>query len=284
MISTLVGVPAEDQEDQRRNVDGIFHIEPGVGMNNEASRNSSMAVAMYLFELMTSRRAEPQDDLMTALVNAEITEGDGTERRLTDEEVIRFGMLLYVAGTETVAKLLGNAALVLAEHPDQRAAMVASPEVIPNAVEELLRFEPPSPVTAAGPTRDVELHGTTIPAGSKVLMLTGSSGRDERVFADPDRFDVRREIAHHLTFGYGIHFCIGAALARLESRIGLEETLAPLPRVGSRPGRRHPGAHQHRAGLPRGARHPLTPDPFRGRRRRARRGRGTPASAPPPPA
>ena len=188
---------------------------------------------MYLFDLMTRRRAEPQDDLMTALVNAEITEGDGTERRLTDDEVIRFGMLLYVAGTETVAKLLGNAALVLAEHPDQRADMVAHPEVVPNAVEELLRFEPPSPVNGRWTNRDVELHGTTIPAGSKVLMLTGSSGRDERVFADPDRFDVRREIAHHLTFGYGIHFCIGAALARLESRIGLEETLRRFPEWGA---------------------------------------------------
>ncbi len=111
---------------------------------------------------------------MSALVAAELTEDDGTTRALTDDEVVRFGMLLYVAGTETVAKLLGNTALVLAEHPDQRAALGAEPDLIANAVEELLRFEPPSPVNGRWTTKDVLMHDTTIPAGSKVLMLTGS--------------------------------------------------------------------------------------------------------------
>jgi len=233
VISSLVGVPPEDQEEQRRNVDGIFHIEPGVGMRNDKAAEAGMAVVMYLLDLMNKRRQDPQDDLMTALVNAEVTADDGSARRLTDDETIRFGMLLYVAGTETVAKLLGNAAVVLSEHPDQRADMVADPEVIPNAVEELLRFEPPSPVNGRWTNHDVTLHGVTIPAGSKVLMLTGSAGRDDRAFPDPDRFDVRRTIAHHLTFGYGIHFCIGAALARLEGRIGLEETLRRFPEWGA---------------------------------------------------
>lgn len=229
VISALVGVAPEDQEEQRRNVDGIFHIEPGVGMRNDKAAESGLKVVMCLFDLMQARRGQPRDDLMTALVEAEITDDDGSVRRLTDDETIRFGMLLYVAGTETVAKLLGNAAVVLAAHPDQRAAMAAEAGTIPGAVEELLRFEPPSPVNGRWTTRDVSLHDVTIPAGSKVLMLTGSAGRDERVFPDPDRFDVGRESAHHLSFGHGIHFCIGAALARLEGRIGLEETLRRFP-------------------------------------------------------
>ncbi len=233
VISTLVGVPPEDQEEQRRNVDGMFHIEPDVGMRNEQAMESGLKVALYLFGLVQQRRQEPRDDLLSALVQAEVTDPDGTTRHLTDEECTRFGLLLYSAGTETVAKLLGNAALVLAENPDQRADMVAHPEVVPNAVEELLRFEPPSPVNGRWTTAEVEFHGVRIPEGSKVLMLTGSAGRDERVFDDPDRFDVRRKINHHLTFGYGVHFCIGAALARLEGRIGLEETLKRFPEWGA---------------------------------------------------
>jgi cytochrome P450 len=149
--------------------------------------------------------------------------------RLTRDDVASFAVLLYSAGTETVAKLLGNAAVVLARHPEQRALLVRDRGAIANAVEELLRFEPPSPVQGRWTTRDVDLHGATVPAGSKVLLLTGSAGRDERVFPDGDRFDVRRPIAHHLSFGYGAHFCVGAALARLEGRIGIEETLARFP-------------------------------------------------------
>jgi cytochrome P450 len=128
-----------------------------------------------------------------------------------------------------VTRLLGNAAVLLAEHPDQRADLVANPDLIPNGVEELLRFEAPSPVQGRWTTSEVRLHGTTIPPGSKVLLLTGSAGRDDRVFPDPDRFDVRREMKHHASFGYGIHFCVGAALARLEGRVALEETLKRFP-------------------------------------------------------
>jgi cytochrome P450 len=148
---------------------------------------------------------------------------------LTSDECTEFAILLYTAGTETVAKLLGNAAVVLAANPDQRATVAADPAMIPAAIEELLRLEPPSPVNGRWTTRDIELHGTVIPKDSKVLLLTGSAGRDDRVFADPDRFDVRRSTAHHLSFGHGAHFCIGAALARLEGRVALEETLSRFP-------------------------------------------------------
>jgi cytochrome P450 len=229
VISMLVGVPPEEQEAQRRNVDGMFHIEPGVGMVNQQSAASSLALAVYLSELAQQRADDPRDDLLTSLVHAEVTDPDGTVHRLTRDEVASFAVLLYSAGTETVAKLLGNAAVVLARHPDQRALLAEDRGAIPNAVEELLRYEPPSPVQGRWTTRDVDLHGTTVPAGSKVLLLTGSAGRDERVFPDGDRFDVRRPIAHHLSFGYGAHFCVGAALARLEGRIGVEETLARFP-------------------------------------------------------
>lgn len=235
VISTLVGVPPEDQEQQRLNVDGMFHIEPGVGMQNEKAMASGLALIVYLVDLAAKRRDDPQDDLMSALVHAEITE-DGVERRLTEDEVVSFAMLLYSAGTETVAKLLGNAAVLLAAHPDQRADLAADSSLLPGAVEELLRFEPPSPVQGRWTLKPSEWHGTTIPEGSKVLLLTGSAARDERVFTDPDRFDIHRQIPLHLSFGYGIHFCIGASLARLESRIGLEETLARFPEWSVDPG------------------------------------------------
>jgi cytochrome P450 len=162
-------------------------------------------------------------------VTAEVAEPDGSHRRLTLEESANFGVLLVAAGTETVARLLGWAGSVLADHPDQRAALAADRSLIPNAVEELLRYEAPSPVQGRWTTEATQFYGTVIPADSKVLLLTGSAGRDERAFPEPDRFDVRRAFDQHLSFGYGIHFCIGAALARLEGRIAIEETLDRFP-------------------------------------------------------
>ena len=229
VISSLVGVPREDQEAQRQLVDGMFHIEPGVGMANETSSRSALALIGYLGELVAQRTAEPRDDMVSDLVTAEIAGEAGDRRRLTAGECTAFALLLYTAGTETVAKLLGNAAVVLAGHPDQRHELVSEPEVIPNAVEELLRFEPPSPINGRWTTAGVSLHGVGIPTGSRVLLLTGSAGRDERVFADPDRFDVHRPVTRHLSFGHGAHFCIGAALARLEGTIAIEETLRRFP-------------------------------------------------------
>jgi cytochrome P450 len=167
--------------------------------------------------------------MLTDLVQAEITDDDGTTRRLTREESATFAILLISAGTETVARLLGWAAVVLDANPDQRAQLAADPTLIPNAVEELLRFEAPSPVQGRWTTAESQLSGGTIPAGSKVLLLTGSAGRDERKYPDAQRFDIHRAFDHHVSFGYGIHFCIGAALARLEGRVALEETLARFP-------------------------------------------------------
>jgi cytochrome P450 len=168
--------------------------------------------------------------MMTDLLEADVEDGSGTKRRLSDVELLAFISLLSGAGNETVARLLGFAAATLASFPQEREKLVERPGLIPNAIEELLRYEAPSPVQGRTLMRDVEWHGVHVPAGSVMLLLTGSAGRDERQYADPDRFDVERDVGRHLSFGYGTHFCLGAALARLEARVALEEVLARFPR------------------------------------------------------
>ncbi len=229
VIAELVGVPEDEREEQRKNIDAVFHIEPGVGMINDVSLTAQIALHTYLSGLIERKKEEPGDDLISVLCGSSIVDDDGVERQLTDRELADFTNLLFSAGTETVMRLLGNAAVLLAGHPDQRADLVANPDGIPNAVEELLRYEAPSPVQGRFTTRDIELHGTVVPAGSKVLLITGSAGRDEREYPDADRFDVRRQFRQHVSFGYGIHFCVGANLARVEGRIALEETLKRFP-------------------------------------------------------
>jgi cytochrome P450 len=228
VISELIGIPAEDREDIRRTIDQTLHIETGVGIINEVAMAARSHMHAYLTEQIEACRTDPRDDLMTALVEAEMDTDQGV-RRLTTEEAAAFTSELIGAGTETVARLLGWACVLLDAHPDQRAALAADPKLIPNAIEETLRYEAPSPVQCRRLVADVELHGATVPAGSKVLLLTGSAGRDERRYPDPDRFDIFRRIDGHVSFGHGIHFCIGAALARLEARIALEETLRRFP-------------------------------------------------------
>ena len=166
---------------------------------------------------------------MTDLLTAEFVDETGTQRRLTRGEVMAYVQLLAGAGNETTTRLIGWAGKVLAENPDQRRELVADPSLIPNAVEELLRYEAPSPVQARYVSRDVEHYGTTISEGSIMLLLNGSANRDERHFPDPDRFDIHRNVGRHLAFGYGVHFCLGAALARLEGRVALEEVLKRFP-------------------------------------------------------
>jgi len=229
VIASLFGVPEPDQEGLRKLIDTVFHIEEGVGMVNDTSLTAGIEIHGYISELLRERKRNPRDDMLTDLTEAEITEPDGTVRRLTTAEAADFAFLLISAGTETVARLLGWAAVLLDRHADQREVLIADPGLIGNAVEELLRYEAPSPVQGRWLTRDVELHGQVIPAGSKILLLTGSAGRDEREYPDADVFDVRRKFDHHVSFGHGIHFCIGAALARLEGRVALEETLRRMP-------------------------------------------------------
>lgn len=229
VIATLLGVPESDQPRVRELIDTTFHLDPEKGMVNEVSLTARIELHQYLEQLVSARRADPRDDMLSDLMAAELTVHDGTTRLLTTFEGATFADLLVSAGTETVARLLGWAAMLLDEHPDQRADLASHPDAIPNAVEELLRYEAPSPVQGRWLTRDVELHGVTIPARSKVLLLTGSAGRDERKYPDAGRFDVRRSFDHHVSFGYGVHFCLGASLARLEGRVALEEVLARRP-------------------------------------------------------
>jgi cytochrome P450 len=229
VISMLLGVADSEREEVLHHIDTVFHIEPGVGMINDVSIGAQIWLMEYITAKLAERRARPADDLFTGLVEAEIPDEGGGTRRLTDSEAAAFGNLLISAGTETVARLIGWASVVLDQHPDQRAELAAAPALIPNAVEELLRFEAPSPVQGRWTTRPVEMHGMTVPAGSKVLLITGSAGRDERRYPEPDRFDIHRDLGSHVSFGFGIHFCLGAALARLEGRIALEEALTRFP-------------------------------------------------------
>jgi cytochrome P450 len=229
VISSLLGVPESEQADMRRFVDDIFHIEEGVGMANEVSINALAGLGQRLGAHFADRRTNPRDDVFTDLVDAEVTDDNGECRRLTDSELADFGILLFSAGSETVARHLGWAASVLDAFPDQRSELARDFSLIPNAVEEILRFEPPSPVNSRWTTRDVVVQDVTIPANSRVVLVTGSAGRDERKYPNPDVLDIHRHVDLHMTFGYGIHFCLGAALARMEGRIGLEETLTRWP-------------------------------------------------------
>ena len=175
------------------------------------------------------RADHPSDDLMTELLNAQFEDVTGTVRGLSRDEILNYIGLLAAAGNETTTRLIGWAGKVLAEHPDQRAELAEDPGLVPGAIEELLRYESPSPVQARYVTRDVEHYGQQVPEGSVLLLMTGAANRDERQFDDPDRFDVRRAMQQHLAFGYGIHFCLGSHLARLEGRIALEEVLRRFP-------------------------------------------------------
>jgi cytochrome P450 len=230
MILALLGLPEGMVDEWRRGVDAAFHLEAGDAGSGGPSTVDLAGQVLFdaLPGLLAERRAEPQDDLLSVLAHTDLDEG-GTVRRLTDDEIVDFVRMIAVAGTETVARHLGWTAVLLDRHPDQRASLVDDPGLIPNAVEEILRYEAPSPVNARWVARDCELHGRTVPAGSKLVLLNGAGNRDERHFADPDRFDVHRPIDRHLSFGYGAHFCIGAALARLEGQVALREVLRRYP-------------------------------------------------------
>ena len=226
-IGMLLGIPEQDQEAIRDRIDEGLRLEEGTMPDFEAALASDQSDGFA--EYIDWRAEHPSDDLMTELLQAEYEDAPGTLRRLTREEVLGYVNLLAAAGNETTTRLIGWTGKVLAEHPDQRREVVEDRSLVPNAIEELLRFEPPSPVQARAVTEDVEHHGQVVPAGSAMLLLNASGNRDERKFPDADRFDVRRRIDHHLAFGYGIHFCLGAALARLEGRVALDQVLTRFP-------------------------------------------------------
>lgn len=229
VIATMLGVPEEDREQIRQWADESLHREPGEVDPSARIEPIQREVQGYFMRYLMERRKRPADDMMTDLLQAEVEEAGGSKRRLSDAELLAFIQLLSSAGNETVARLLGWAGDTLARFPQEREKLVARPALIPNAVEELLRYEAPSPVQARTVMRDVEWHGGTVPRDSVILLLTGSAGRDERQYVDPDRFDAERKVGRHLTLGYGAHFCLGAALARLEARVAIEEVLVRFP-------------------------------------------------------
>jgi cytochrome P450 len=221
VISELIGVPPTDREEVRRLADLVVHRDEGVYDVPDAGIEAALELAVYFTDMLTQRRHRPTDDLTSALLVAEL-DGD----RLGDDEIIGFLFLMVVAGNETTAKLLANAWYWAWRNPDERKKPFTEPGRIPDWIEETLRYDAMSQMLARTTTDDVELHGNRIPGGARVLLLAGSANRDPRAFPEADRYDLDRDTTAMASFGVGRHFCLGAALARLEARIVLQELVS----------------------------------------------------------
>jgi cytochrome P450 len=227
-IGMLLGIPESDQVAIRDQIDEGLKLSDGE-MPTLTEESISLNQGQLFQDYIEWRAKNPSDDLMTDLLQAEYDDETGASRRLTRDEVLNYINLIAAAGNETTTRLIGWTGKVLAEHPDQLRDVAEDRSLVPNVVEEVLRYEAPSPVQARYVTADVEHYGQTVPAGNAMLLLTGSANRDDRRFPDGDQFDIHRAIDHHLSFGYGIHFCLGAHLARLEGRVALDEVLQRFP-------------------------------------------------------
>ncbi len=226
VISMLLGIPEDDQEMVRDRVNAQLRTEAGKPMEHK----HGLSVGEQFEAYIDWRANNPSDDIMTELLNVEFVDETGVTRRLTRSEILVYLNVVAGAGNETTTRLIGWAGKVLAEHPDQRRELVENPALIPQAIEELLRFEPPAPHMARYVTRDVSLYDQTVPEGSVMLTLLGAACRDERQFGpDAGEFNIHRPPRPHLTFSVGAHFCLGSALARLEGRVALEEILKRFP-------------------------------------------------------
>ena len=227
VIGMLLGIPEKDQEAIRDWSNAHITTESGKPMK---FASDGYQTGDIFAEYIDWRVEHPADDIMTELLNVEFEDETGTIRRLTRAELLLYVSVIAGAGNETTTRLIGWAGKVLAEHPQQRYALVKDPSLIPQAIEELVRYEPPAPAVARYVTRDVEHYGKVVPAGSTMMLLIGAANRDHRRFpTDGDAFDIHREPRQHLSFGVGTHFCLGAALARLEGRVALEEILLRFP-------------------------------------------------------
>jgi cytochrome P450 len=231
VITNMLGVPDDQAQQVRHWIDESLSREVGQVEISEKGMQANIENAMFYFDLVARRRADPQDDLFTKLIEAELEREDGALEKLDDMEIAAFASLLGSAGAETVTKLIGNAVYLFAKYPDQWQKLLHDRSKVPAAVEELLRFEAPSQYNVRRSMRDVHLHGATIPEGSPVFLINASANRDERVWTDADKFDIDRDRteAQNLGLGYGIHSCLGAALARLESTVALEAMLDFMP-------------------------------------------------------
>jgi cytochrome P450 len=231
VIAEMLGLPVETREELRHLSDAILDRTDAddQGTITEATQQAMGAVMVLLMQIVDEKSRNLGDDIASLLLTATVRDDDGNEVALTHEQVAFRLLELTIAGHETTAKLIANGVVALDWYPDQRAELVADPSLIPNAVEEMLRWDPPSHYQGRWVERDVTLHGVTIPADSRVVLITGAANHDERVFENPEYFDIHREIERHVGFGFGIHLCVGAALARLETRIAFEELLRRYP-------------------------------------------------------
>ena len=229
VIAELLGAPGEDRPHFRRWSDAMLELSytlsagPAADDASRAYADAAAEMHTYLMGVLEQRRTAPRDDLLSRLLEAEI---DG--ERLTDEEILGVFQLLLIAGHETTTNLLNNAFLCLVEHPAQLARVQAAPDLLPSLIEEVLRYRSPVQWMFRATRRAVELHGQVIPAGKLVLPVIGAANRDPAQFSDPDAFDIGRTPNPHIAFGHGIHFCLGAALARLEAKVALADLLEHL--------------------------------------------------------
>jgi cytochrome P450 len=225
VIAEMLGIPLTDRPLFRGWIEVLIRRKPDEPDTITAARQASAELSEYLAAQIASRRPHPTDDDLIGY-SVRVADESGA---MDDEELLGFVRLLLVAGNETTINLIGNAFLALARHPAQRAIVAADPSTTPDAVEEVLRYESPVPQLCRTVTRDVVRHGVEIPAGSVLVMVFAAANRDEREFDDPDRFDVRRRVDRHLAFGHGIHHCLGAALARLQTRAAVDAVLHRFP-------------------------------------------------------
>jgi len=225
VIGMLLGIPEQDQESVRDQVDANLRTEAGKPMDS----TDGLAAGDMFGEYIDWRVDHPSDDIMTELLNVEFDDADGTRRRLTRDELLTYLAVVAGAGNETTTRLIGWTGKVLADHPDQRREIVEDRSLVGPAIEELLRYEPPAPHVGRYVAKETEIQGQTVPAGSAILFLVGAANRDEDRFEHAEQFDIHRPGSANLTFGFGAHFCLGAALARLEGRVALDELLNRFP-------------------------------------------------------
>jgi cytochrome P450 len=232
VITRMAGVPEEYRQQVRHWIDTSLHREPGQALTGAAGMQANIDSAMYYFSLVQQRREEPQDDMISRLIAAEIPGEDGRLRKLDDIEITGFAVLLGGAGAETVTKLIGTAAVIFARYPEQWHKLGNDRSKLPAAVEALLRYEGPVQYNVRYTLKEARVSGGTIPAGKPVFLIGASANREPEAFADAEVFDIDRDRsqAQNLGLGYGIHGCLGAALARMESAIALDKLLDFMPR------------------------------------------------------
>jgi cytochrome P450 len=227
VIGMLLGIPESEQISVRDANDASLRTKPGAPM--KVVQADKIADGSIYADYVEWRSNHPSDDLMTTLLNVEFTDEHGVTRKLTRKEVLHYAQVVAGAGNETTGRLIGWLAKVLAEHPDQRQQVAEDRTLLNRVIDETLRFEPTGPHVARYIARDFECYGVTVPAGSAMLLLFGAANRDPRRYANPDTFDIHRDNISHLTFGKGLHYCLGANLARLEGRVALDELLNRWP-------------------------------------------------------